>query len=195
MQLIVLRHGATQWNIERRIQGRADLPLAPAGRARVASWRLAPAWLELPCFASPLRRALETAELLGLAEPKTVPELIEMDWGRFEGSTLAELRAKGGRAFAANEAKGLDFRPLDGESPREVTVRLSRWLVNLPAEEGQAVIVTHKGVRRALLALATGWDMCGAPPIKVHDEQAMLIDLHPGGCPVLYGLHSLEEST
>lgn len=194
MQLIVLRHGATQWNIDRRVQGHADLSLAPAGRAQVASWRLPPNWLELPCLASPLRRALETATLLGFADLDTVPELIEMDWGRFEGSTLAELRAMGGREFAANEAAGLDFRPLDGESPREVLTRLSRWLASLPDWEGQIVIVTHKGVRRALLALATGWDMRGPPPIKVLDEQAMLLDLHPGGRAVLHGVHSLEAS-
>ena len=194
MQLIVLRHGATQWNIDRRLQGHADLPLAPAGRAQIASWRLAPTWLELPCFASPLRRALETATLLGFTEVNAVPELIEMDWGRFEGSSLAELRAKGGREFAANEAAALDFRPLNGESPREVMTRLSRWLVGLQAKEGQAVIVAHKGVRRALLALATDWDMRGPPPIKLHDEQAMLLDLHPGGRTVLHGVHWLEAS-
>jgi probable phosphoglycerate mutase len=195
MQLIVLRHGATHWNIDRRIQGRADLPLAPAGRAQVASWRLVPAWLELPCLASPLRRARETAKLLGLTQLSIVPELIEMDWGRFEGATLAELRAEAGLEFAANEANGLDFRPLDGESPREVMVRLSRWLMRLPAGEGQAVVITHKGVRRALLALATGWDMRGPPPIKAHDEQAMLLDVQLGGHPVLHGVHSLGGST
>jgi len=194
MQLIVLRHGATHWNIDRRIQGHADLSLAPAGRAQVASWRLPPNWLKLPCLASPLRRALETASLLGFADLNAVPELIEMDWGRFEGSTLAELRAMGGHEFAANEAAGLDFRPLDGESPREVMTRLSRWLASLPDREGQIVIITHKGVRRALLAHATGWDMRGPPPIKVLDEHAMLLDLRPGGQAILHSLHSLEAS-
>ncbi len=161
----------------------------------MASWQLPPAWLELPCLASPLRRALETARLLGFTDLNAVPELIEMDWGHFEGSTLAELRAKGGNEFAANEAAGLDFRPLNGESPREVMARLSHWLEGLPTMEGQAVIVSHKGVRRALLALATGWDMRCKPPKKVRDEQAMLLDLHPGGRPVLRGVHSLETST
>lgn len=195
MQLIILRHAATQWNIDRRIQGHADLPLAPAGRAQVASWQLPPTWLELPCHASPLRRALETARLLGFTGLNAVPELIEMDWGRFEGATLAELRAQGGREFAANEAAGLDFRPLNGESPREVMARLSKWLGGLPAKEGQTVVITHNGVRRALLALATGWDMRCAPPKKVHDGQAMLLDLHAGGRPVFRGVQSLETST
>lgn len=195
MQLIVLRHGATEWNLDRRIQGHADPPLAPAGRAQVASWRLPPDWLELPCLASPLRRALETAMILGFKGVSAVPELIEMNWGRFEGFRLAELRAKGGREFASNEAAGLDFRPLGGESPREVMARLSQWLECLPASERQAVAVTHKGVRRALLALATGWDMRGPPPIKIRDEQAMLLNVQPGGRAFLQDVHSLEVST
>lgn len=194
MQLIVLRHGATQWNIDRRIQGHADPPLAPAGRAQVASWQLPSEWLGLPCLASPLRRALETATLLGFTEVDVVPELIEMDWGRFEGFSLAELRAMGGREFASNEAAGLDFRPVNGESPREVMARLSRWLGCLPATEQQVVVVTHKGVRRALLALATGWNMCGPPPIKVGDEQALLLDVQSGTRAILHGIHSLEAS-
>ncbi len=181
MQLIVLRHGATAWNLDGRIQGRADPPLSPEGRAAVAAWSLPSAWLELPCWVSPLRRARETAALLGFAEPMSVPELIEMDWGRFEGRTLAALRAELGPKFAANEARGLDFRPEGGEGPRDVIGRLRPWLGSLAGRSGAAVIITHKGVRRALLARATGWDMCGPPPLKVRDHQALRLAVSAAG--------------
>ena len=181
MQLMVLRHGATSWNLARRIQGRADPPLSPEGRAEVAAWSLPPGSLDLPCWVSPLQRARETALVLGFVEPVVAAELIEMDWGDFEGQTLAQLRAELGATLAANEALGLDFRPPGGESPREVGERLRPWLASLAGPSGAAVVVTHKGVRRALLALATGWDMRGPPPIKLRDNQALCLDLPATG--------------
>ena len=181
MQLMVLRHGATAWNLERRIQGRADPPLSPAGRAEVAAWSLPHGSLDLPCWVSPLQRARETALVLGYVEPVVAAELIEMDWGDFEGATLAQLRAELGATLAANEALGLDFRPPGGESPRKVGERLRPWLASLADQPGAGVVVTHKGVRRALLALATGWDMRGPPPIKLRDHQALCLDLPTSG--------------
>lgn len=181
MRLIVLRHAATAWNRDGRIQGRADPPLSPEGRAELAAWSLPEAWPSLPCLVSPLTRARQTAELLGFAEPLVVPELIEMDWGGFEGRRLAELRAELGAAMARNEAQGLDFRPPGGESPRDVIARLEPWLAGLAGRRGAALVVTHKGVRRALLARATGWDMRGPPPVKVRDHQALCLDLDGGG--------------
>ena len=194
MRLMVLRHGATAWNLERRIQGRADPPLSPAGRAEVAAWTLPPGSLDLPCWVSPLQRARETAALLGFVDPLVVAELIEMDWGDFEGETLEHLRAELGATLAANEASGLDFRPPGGESPREVGERLRPWLASLAGLSGAAVVVTHKGVRRTLLALATGWDMRGPPPIKLRDHQALCLDLPASGRLEVRDIFSLVPS-
>jgi probable phosphoglycerate mutase len=104
-----------------------------------------------------------------------------MDWGRFEGRSLAELRSAGGAAFRAEEALGLDFRPSGGESPREVIGRLSHWLQNCHHSTSGAVLVTHKGVRRALLSIATGWDMRGPPPVKHRNDDAMVMELASDG--------------
>jgi probable phosphoglycerate mutase len=191
---MVLRHGATAWNRERRIQGRADPPLSDEGRAEVAAWSLPPAWLGQPCFVSPLRRAIETATLLGFAEPVVVPELIEMAWGDFEGRKLAHLRAELGAEMAANEAAGLDFRPPGGESPRDVIERLQPWLARLGGEPGAAVVVTHKGVRRALLASATGWDMCGPAPVELEDGDVLCLRLDACGGPSLGGVVSMRSA-
>lgn len=177
MRLIVLRHGATVWNAEKRLQGRADPPLSAAGREQVEGWRLRPEWRRLACLVSPLRRARETAALLGFAAPIVAPELIEMDWGSFEGERVADLRRRLGPAMAAMEALGLDFRPPGGESPREVMARLRLWLEALAEED--AVLVTHKGVRRAFLALATGWDMLGDSTPKLRDHEAMVLEWRP----------------
>src|SRR5918996_408966 len=81
------------------MQGRADLPLSPAGRAQVLGWRLPEAWGNARWLSSPLRRATETAALLTNGPVATEARLIEMDWGAFEGRTLAELRAEAPEAW------------------------------------------------------------------------------------------------
>ncbi len=184
-RLAVLRHGPTDWNAEGRLQGRRDLPLSAAGRARVAAWRLPPEVAGFRWVASPLRRARETARLLAGGPVADEPRLIEMDWGSWEGRRLADLRAELGAAMAANEARGLDFRPAGGESPREVQARLRPWLAEIAAAGAPVAAVTHKGVIRALLALATGWDMTGRPPVRLDWQAVHLFRLEGGGRPAL----------
>jgi probable phosphoglycerate mutase len=191
--LVLIRHGATQWNLDGRIQGRADPPLAPEGRAAVSTWRLPPEltgteagdWIWLT---SPLARARETAALLhtvpASVEPVLVePALVEMDWGAWEGRRLSELRAEGGAAMAAMESHGLDFQPPGGESPRQVQDRLRPLLERLAATGRPSVAVTHKGVIRALYAQARGWDMTERAPEKQRDGCAQSFLLNREGVP------------
>jgi len=176
-----LRHGATDWNAEGRMQGRRDVPLSATGRADVAGWTL-PADLahDADWFASPLLRAVETAELMSGRTPRIEPALIEMDWGAWEGSRLDELQARLGDEFTGNAARGLDFRPPGGERPRDVVWRVARWLDGIAARERPLVAVTHNGVLRALLVLATDWDMRGKPPVKLRPATLHRFTLAPG---------------
>jgi broad specificity phosphatase PhoE len=183
MRIALIRHGRTAWNEQGRMQGRADLPLSPAGRAEVAGWRLPDDWAGARWLSSPLKRATETAALLTGRPAAIEPRLIEMDWGAWEGRTLAELRAAGPAAMAANEARGLDFRPDGGESPREVRARLEGLFIELAAEPGlhDIVCVTHKGVIRAALSLATGWDMTSRPPLRLAGSAALVLRCEAAG--------------
>jgi probable phosphoglycerate mutase len=190
--LILIRHGPTEWNAEGRIQGHSDVPLSADGRAAVQGWRLPPELLDRDAggwdwLSSPLARARETAALLradnGAAETRTEQALIEMYWGGWEGRRLAELRCEGGASMAEEEARGLDFRPPGGESPREVQARLLPLLAALAAAGRPTVAVSHKGVIRALYALASGWDMTGRPPEKLCDACAHRFTLAGGGAP------------
>ena len=165
--ILLVRHGPSEWNESGRIQGRADPGLSARGRALVATWRLPAAWAQARLLSSPLRRARETAVILAGRAPTIDHRLIEMDWGRFQGRRLAELRTQAPVAMAANEARGLDFRPPDGEGPREVCARLHTLLAELAADPEPVVAVCHKGVIRAALALATGWDMASRPPVRL----------------------------
>ena len=121
--LLVIRHGTTDWNAAGASRGAPTARSTTTGRAAIRAAVLPPGWADAPCLASPLKRAMETAHLLGL-HPIPEPRLIEMAWGEWEGRRLTELRAELGDAMRENEARGLDFRPPGGESPREVQERL-----------------------------------------------------------------------
>jgi probable phosphoglycerate mutase len=170
----LLRHADTQWSIEGRIQGRADPPLLPrAGRS------LPPACRGMRIVTSPLARCVQTAALLGVPDAPREARIAEMHWGAWEGRRLEDLRRELGEAMRENEDRGLDFRPEGGESPREVLVRVSRWMSEI---EEPTLAVTHRGVIRVVLAAATGWDMLGKPPAKLDWDAVHLFRLQ-GGLP------------
>jgi probable phosphoglycerate mutase len=179
--VLLIRHGPTAWNASGRIQGQTDVELSPHGRAEVRRWRLPAAYAEARVFSSPLRRACATARILTGHAPTLDPRLSEMAWGRFEGRRLAELRAEAPDEMAANEACGLDFRPPGGESPREVCARLQALLGELAADPRPVVAVCHKGVMRAALVLATGWEMRGRPPMRLARALGCELLCHQGG--------------
>jgi len=165
--VLLIRHGRTAWNSEGRIQGHTDIPLSAAGRAALEGSRVPAEYERFRWYASPLSRAVETAELLGARELKIDPRLVELRWGEWEGSTKSALRERHGDAFAENEARGLDFRPPGGESPRELRARLEDWLGDVCGAEAPVVAVTHKGVIQMALALATGWDLVSRAPVRL----------------------------
>ena len=170
------------------MQGRHDEPLSPAGRALVQGWRLPAETAAWRCITSPLARARETAALLGFPAAVSDPRLIEMDWGAWEGQSLAALRAADPAAMAQQEAKGLDLLPPGGESPRHVQARLRPWLQEMGAQNSSAVVVCHKGVLRALFCLASGWDMRGKAPQRLTFDTAHLYEVDRGGQPQVLDL-------
>jgi probable phosphoglycerate mutase len=177
MQILFLRHGITDWNIQKRLQGRADIPLAGVGREQVSNWVIPDGVNQW--YVSPLQRTRETAELLGLDNFRNCPELIEMNWGEWEGETLGALRKQISSEMAVNESRGLDMRPPAGESPREVRERVHRWVISLSPQDYIGAI-THKGVIRAAISLATGWDMKSKYRINVRNDFGYLFSWKSG---------------
>lgn len=160
--LALMRHAETAWSAEKRIQGRTEIPIL-AG----VSIRLPEACNGMRIVTSPLTRCMQTAALLGAPDALREPRISEMDWGEWEGDTIPGLRARLGEEMAANEARGLDFTPPGGESPRMVLERLRGWLLEVARTGRPTLAITHRGVIRAILAEATGWDMRGKPPAKL----------------------------
>jgi len=194
--LALLRHGPTAWNAAGRIQGQRDVPLSPTGLAQVQGWRLPPELEGYDWVSSPLDRARATAEALG-AGPALALErrLMEARWGDWEGLSLAQLRRTRGPEVAALETGGLDFRAPGGESARDLQARLAPWLAERAKTGRGTLAVTHKGVIRALLALATGWDMTVKPPVRLSWTAVHLFALAADGSPSIDRLNvSLEPA-
>ena len=192
MRVCLIRHASTSWNEAGRIQGRTDIPLSPLGRAQAAAWRLPAGMASWDCVVSPLSRARETAALLGFAAASVDARLVEMRWGDFEGQVLSGLRDEWGERLRDLEAMGLDFRPPGCESPREVAARLAACLHELAVTGRDRLLVVHKGILRASLVLALGWDMLGKPPVRYEGERALIFELTPAGMPHLVDIQPLR---
>jgi len=174
--LLAIRHGRTEWNAKKRLQGHTDIPLSEEGIRQVSAWRLPRDPADFTWLSSPLGRARQTAQLLGL-DAAVEPALMEMSWGDWEGRSFDDIKAGLGVDVEINLARGIDFRPDGGESPREVMQRLRPWLASLERPTG---IVCHKGVLQALYAIAADWDMIGRPAEKMRDAMAHLFYLQGG---------------
>ena len=184
--LAILRHAITDWNLEGRLQGHTDVPLSKTGRISLSSLS-APSFLQnVEWITSPLQRATETAKILNLNEIRTDIRLIEMNWGEWEGRKLKDLREQHGASLAENEDRGLDMQPPGGETPRDVQDRLKPLLQEIGKTNKTIGAVSHKGVIRALLCLATGWNMLGKPPVKIDWSSIQIFSLDESGSPSLY---------
>lgn len=174
VQFALLRHGVTEWNAEKRIQGRSDIGLRADTVATYQARRLPTEWNDVRWFCTPLSRTRQTADALVISPITPEPAWIEMDWGTWEGKKLPDLRCELGDAMQQNEDLGWDFRPDGGESPRDVLVRVSHYLAD--TSQSQFGVVTHKGVIRAVYAAARGWDMMGKMPDRLDWECLHVFD-------------------
>ncbi len=181
MKLILIRHGLTEWNVEKRIQGRIDQPLSKAGIEQIGQYRLPDTLHQMPWYCSPMQRARQTAELLHIDNPVIEGALTEMNWGDWEGKVLKPLRKQLGSLIRDNEARGLDFCPPNGESPRQVQNRLAPWLQAIAEQGSDCGAVVHKGIIRCVYAMAYNWDMRGESPVEFDWSAAHEFEIDDSG--------------
>jgi probable phosphoglycerate mutase len=146
--LYLVRHGETDWNAQRRIQGNTDVPLNDTGRQQANTTARLLARREWDgVFSSPLSRAFETASIisreLGMPLPQTIPAVVERNYGEAEGLNWDEIEA---------QFPGDTFVP-GRESRDEVARRVIPALVELAQQHpGEAlIVVSHGGVIRSVL--------------------------------------------
>jgi len=158
--IILVRHGETDWNRDRRFQGQADVVLNETGRAQV---RVLAAELAREAFSiaytSPLRRAAESAEILAATlglEVRPCNALMEVHVGSWAGLTVPEVETQ----FPDGHRRWLDSRAgwEDGETYDELGMRVVKGLGRIGADhpDTQVLAVTHGGPIRAILAAVRG---------------------------------------
>jgi broad specificity phosphatase PhoE len=169
-ELFLARHGETDWNVAGRWQGHTDVPLNATGRAQAAALaeRLRGEGIAAVA-ASDLARARHTAEIvagaLGLAVALVDPDLREQRYGHFEGLTPRECEARHPEAWARYVADP-KAGPPGGESRAALLERVVRGIGAAARLSGRALVVTHGGALRALLAAfppGPGTATAGAP--------------------------------
>ena|SRR5687768_12904651 len=150
--LVLVRHGQTQANAEGRLQGRLDVPLSELGRRQAASLASALSGAGR-VVSSPLLRARETAEVLGL--PVEVDDRwVEMDYGDYDGRPLAEVPVELWERWRSDAS----YTPPGGESLAAVGERVRAACKELLAEaaERDVVVVSHVSPIKAAVAWALG---------------------------------------
>lgn len=150
-ELVLVRHGETEWSLSGQHTGRTDIPLTENGR--VAAKHLAPLLASRGAFAqvltSPLQRARETCQLAGLGTQAEIDaDLLEWDYGTYEGLTTRQIRAERPtwRLFT-------DGCP-GGETPSQVGERVDRVIARARAANGNVALFGHG---HALTVFAARW--------------------------------------
>jgi broad specificity phosphatase PhoE len=155
-EVVLVRHGETEWSKAHRHTSSTDLPLTPAGERQAQA--LAPALAGrrfAAVLSSPRQRARRTAELAGLPVTAIDHDLAEWQYGRYEGLTTAEIRST-----RPDWLLWTDGCP-DGESPAQVGARVDRVLARVRTllTGGDVALVGHG---HALRVVAARW--LGLPP-------------------------------
>ncbi len=158
-QIMLVRHGETEWSRSGRHTGRTEIPLTEQGelQASAVAGRM-PAHPDL-VLCSPLQRAQHTASLAGLTVSRLDPDLLEWDYGAWEGRTTAEIRAELNEPDWTIWSEPIPAGATPGEQLSEIGVRTTRVITAcLPIVQagGTCVLVAHGHVLRILTATWLG---------------------------------------
>ena len=185
--LYFVRHGETEWNKTRRIQGQIDTPLNDTGRSQAARNGRTLATLaasngldlaSLPFVASPLSRCTETMEIIrenaGLPRTgyATDDRLKEIHFGDWQGEYWPEVPSIDPEGHAQREKDTFNWRPRGGESYADLTTRAAAWLAGITRD---TVCVAHGGVSRALRGHILKLDAAEVPELAVPQDKILVL--------------------
>jgi broad specificity phosphatase PhoE len=195
IKLILIRHGETRWNNQRRIQGgSSDTVLSPTGKKQVKSLGLALKAEELSAiYSSPLQRALETAQAIARyhkhLKVQVEPELRELEVGDLEGATVESLGVDFSQFLLRwRDGEGAEKLPGGGESL--VDLRNRAWSVTkriVSDRQGTVVLVSHYFVTVSIICAALGLPPKGIRRFRVGVGSMSVLDFR-NGLPCLISL-------
>lgn len=183
----LVRHGATAWAAEGRLQGHADTRLTDEGREQVAllARRLAQVGFNA-AYCSDLSRTRDTAKALLGARPIAVQELAELREIRhlsWQGMTYPEIEQRFPEEYRLFMGGDMRTKPGGGESLAELLARLARakeMLWERAPREGNILIVSHGGALRALLLALLGLPPSAYWQFRVSAAGLSVVDMHDG---------------
>ena len=148
VEIVLVRHGETEWSRDLRHTGRTDIPLTDTGREEARMLRVPlSGWSFARVYTSPLSRALDTCRLAGLDDgAETTDALLEWDYGEYEGITTKEIRA--GRPGWFLWRDGVP----GGETAEEVGARVDPLIAELKGADGDVALFAHGHLLRVLTA-------------------------------------------
>ena len=170
-RILLLRHGETDWNAQKRFQGRQDIPLNDAGRRQAAAVSLrVRRWRPEAVWSSPQRRAMETAMIAlqcGSDAFSTDSNLCEVGFGVWEGALIAELEQNNDPLYQAWKRAPFTEMPEGAETAAEVMQRADRVLKTIAKSSAErCLVVAHGGILRAIIAQAAGFSFESAWNLK-----------------------------
>ena len=180
LDLWLVRHGETEWNVAGRFCGRSDPPLSQKGRSQAQALRKPLTALRFDSFvSSPSKRAVETARL-AYGDPLLDERLRELDFGLIEGSTWMDCSAD-----VQERLRDYDtFHAPNGESVAQLSERVHEALLELGS--GRHLVFTHGGVIRLLLGRA---GVTSYPPVGSISQLKLTVE---DGVPNSWKCVSLE---
>lgn len=198
--LYLIRHGETDWNAKRLLQGRRDIPLNAHGRSQAVASGLCLKWLLAPStdvdfIASPLSRTRETMEIvrqqleMAPQDFRTDDRLMEIDFGEWEGLDWRLIAERDPQRFEARQADPLNFIPLGGENYPMVFERVGALLDSLKHD---TVLVAHAGILRSCLALLANVEPHRVPALEIPQDRVLMI--RPDGFAWMRATTALEGS-
>ncbi len=195
----LLRHGQTEWNIEKRIQGFGDSPLTAEGRDQTAKWlKTLQGYRWDRILASDLGRVRETVAILNNHLQLPVhfdPRLREQGWGEWEGLTLPYVQETFREELARRVAMGWDFSAPGGETRNGVKDRVFSALREAARNwrSGNFLVICHQGVIKTALYHLTGREFLPGEDPLLHHNRLHIISLSEAGfTPVQLNIPRLE---
>jgi len=162
-EIILARHGETEWNVAEVFRGRVDIDLSETGvkQAELLAGYLSPSAIEA-IYSSPLKRALKTAEIIAQPHKLKVnvePDLIDFNFGRWQGLSHQEVKEKYGELYATWITHPEQVRMPDGETLADVRKRVIRVIDKVIKKyTGTMLIVGHRVVNKIIICALLGLD-------------------------------------
>lgn len=190
MRLILVRHGETDWNRERRVQGHSDVALCEEGLQQAEEVAKALQREKIVAiYSSPLQRALQTAQAVAKYHSlpvETVEDLKELDVGELDGLSFTEMRARYGDFLKQWAADAGPLRLPQGESLQELQERAWKVVEQIRGKhrEGTVVVVSHNFALNSIICKAIGLSLSCFRRLRTEVAAISVLDFTERG-PVL----------